>query len=893
MKKIIYCFFLEFLVFSVTCVASPHTTNSINESWKFSKGDFQNAYNKDFDDSLWGNITIPHTWNKADAIDEIPGFYRGTGWYRRSITIPADKKDKQLFIQFDGVNQECELFINGQSVGLHSGGYTAFIFDITKYVKFSEKNLFAIKVSNKHNENIPPLSGDFTFFGGIYRDVNLIFTDKQHISTTYYASSGIFIKTPIVTKEEATVQIRTLVSNDATTTQNLRIENTILSPKSELVLVKSTNAKVAALSTFPIEHSNLKIIRPMLWSPDSPSLYKVITRIYNAKTNELLDEKINPLGLRWFKFTADEGFFLNGKQVKLIGTNRHQTYLNLGNALSDEIHINDVKLLKEMGGNFLRVSHYPQDHVIMEMCDKLGIICSVEIPIVNAITENETFTSNCLNMTREMVMQDFNRPSVFIWAYMNEVLLVRRFKKDSVRNEEYSKNMRLLASKIEKQIREDDPSRYTMIPEHGEMKAYINAGLAAIPMIVGFNLYSGWYGNGTFQGFDNFLDNAKQKIPGKPFIITEYGADVDPRLHSFEPQRFDYTQEYANLYHEHYIKTIFSKPWVAGATIWNLNDFYSEERGYAVPHVNLKGIVSLNREKKDTYLQYQAALLKEPVVLIGGMNWKTRGGIADSTGVCTQPVKVYTNQKNVELFMNGKSIGKQAVIDNIAQFYVPFSNGNIILDAVSAENNSVRDQLKLDFHSVPLNLNNQSQPFTEINVMLGSKRYFEDKTNSVIWIPEKEYTNGSWGYIGGKPFTKRTKYGTQPASELDILGTDNNPIFQTARTGIETFKLDVPNGKYTVCLYLAELQSSTKEQSLVYNLGNVALKEDFVNRIFDVDINGKNVLKELNLSEEFGVQQAIIKKFEIDVTESEGISINFRKVSGEPLLNAIRVYKNY
>ena len=864
-------------------------TSSINQSWRFSKGDFEKAGDVNFDDSKWESVSVPHTWNKEDADDETPGYFRGTGWYRKTLVIPTEQSGKEIYISFDGVNQETELFVNGKSAGTHSGGYTRFCFDITKLVNVGQQNIFAIKVSNRYNENIPPLSADFTFFGGIYRDVNLIFTEKQHISTTYFASPGIFIKTATISEKMASLQIRTLVTNDENNVSILRIENSIISPKAEVVLSKSTTISVSAMSTMPVEQNDLKINSPMLWSPDSPSLYKVITRIYNSKTNKLLDEEINPLGLRWFEFTADKGFFLNGKYLKLIGTNRHQCYLNMGYALSDEMHIRDIKLLKEMGANFLRVSHYPQDHVLMEMCDKLGIICSVEIPIVNAITENEAFTTSCLTMAREMVMQDFNRPSVLIWAYMNEVLLRPPFAKDSIRNAHYFKNVGDLASKIENQIRQDDPARYTMIPCHGNLEAYMSAGLSNVPKIIGFNLYQGWYG-GQFEGADEFLRIAKQKIPNKPFLLTEYGADVDPRLHSFSPLRFDYTQEYANLYHEHYIKTIQERPWISGANIWNLNDFYSEGRSNAVPHVNNKGIVSLDREKKDTYLQYQAILLKTPVVSIGGMNWKIRGGNANEKGVCMQPVKVYSNQPAVELMQNGKSLGSQAVVDNIARFDVPFVNGENTLDASAiTASGIVRNELKIDFRAVPFYL----KEFTEINVMLGSKRYFEDKTASIIWIPEKEYAAGSWGYVGGNEYTKKTKNGTQPASDFDILGTTNDPVYQTARIGLTDFKLDVPDGKYTVSLYWAELQTDKESATLAYNLGNDALKEDFIKREFDVELNGTKVLKSFNLTKEFGAQTAVVKKFELNADNGEGITISFKKQVGETILNAIRVYRNY
>ena len=667
--------------------------------------------------------------------------------YRRTVFVPTENAGKQVFIYFKGANQETELFVNGKSAGIHLGGYTRFCFDITNLIEVGKQNKFAIKVNNRFNENIPPLTADFNFYGGVYRDVFLIYTEKQHISTTHFASSGVYITTPKVSEKEAQVTIKTIVSNDDNKPVNLTVENTIVSNKGLISIKKSTSLKLASGSSQTLEQKEIKVEQPMLWSSDSPTLYTVITRIIDAKTNKLLDEVTNPLGFRWYEFTSDKGFFLNGKPLKLIGTCRHQCFLGMGNAIPDEIHVRDVKLLKNMGANFLRVSHYPQDPTVLEMCDKLGIITSVEIPLDNEITENKEFTDNSLTMAKEMVMQDFNRPSIVIWAYMNEVLLKLPFKQDSIRNAQYYNSVRRLATQIDNQIKKDDPARYTMIPCHGYFEPYQKAGLYEIPQIVGLNLYFGWY-VGVFSDFDAYLDNAKKMIPNKPFLMTEYGADVDPRLHSFNPQRFDYTAEYANLFHEYYIKTILQRPNIAGATIWNLNDFYVEERSNAVPHVNNKGIVTLDRELKDTYLQYQALLSKTPIITIGGMNWKIRGGNTDKNNVCFQPVKVYSNQKSVELTINGKSLGIKQVVDNIAQFDVPFLGGINTLDATTtSENGIIRNQLKVDFRAIPADLST----FSEINVMMGSKRYFEDKKESVCWIPEKEYQPGSWGFVGGWP----------------------------------------------------------------------------------------------------------------------------------------------
>jgi beta-galactosidase len=577
-----------------------------------------------------------------------------------------------------------------------------------------------------------------------------------------------------------------------------------------------------------------------------------------------------------------------------MGTNRHQCFEGLGNALPDEIHVRDIKLLKDMGANFLRVAHYPQDPTIMEMCDKSGIITSVEIPIVNTITVNEQFTKNSLQMAREMVMQDFNRPSVLIWTYMNEVLLKIPNNSNPTKKTEYLTNVGELALKIDNQLSADDAYRYTMIPMHANFEDYDKARLTQIPMIVGWNMYQGWYG-GKIEDFEVVLDDFHAKLKDKPVIVTEYGADVDPRLHSFSPVRFDYTAEYADRLHEHYYKAIKERNYISGAAIWNLNDFYSEERENSVPHVNSKGICTLNRELKDSYLFYQAGLLSRPVVSIGSSNWNIRGGIADSNYVCKQALKVYSNLQEIELIVNGKSIGTKAVNENIACFDVPFRNELNTIEAFgkNVQNEIVCDLKKIDFRMIPSSLKDKILPFSEINVMLGSNRFFEDEINNVIWIPEKEYSPGSWGYLGGSSYQKKTKYAQQPASDLDIYNTNIDPVFQTMRSGLKSFKLDVPDGKYTISFYWAELESAKERKVSVYNLGNDAVADNFTKRIFDVSINNVKVKNNLNISEEFGERTAIIFKSVVDVNSGEGLNIEFEPIVGKTMLNAIRVYRNY
>ena len=891
MKKLFYIFILLFIV--GWAQAQQRVVYTINDGWKFTKGSPFEAQLTGCDDSSWETVNIPHTWNDKDADDETPGFYRGPVWYRKQLFIDKSQEGRRAVIYFEGANQEVRFYLNGQFVGEHKGGYTRFCFDITPHLRYGQENLFAIYVNNVYNPNIPPLSADFTFFGGIYRDVYLQFMNPVHIATNDYASSGVYIRTPEVNNSAASVEITTLLTNDMPQATEIRVENIICDADGKEVKKTQAEVKLAAGETKTDISKKIKIDSPRLWDIDDPYRYMVYTRILDKRKGTLLDEVVNPLGLRWFKFDSEKGFFLNGKGRKLIGTARHQDYFQKGNALRDELHVQDVLLLKEMGGNYLRVSHYPQDPVIMEMCDKLGIVTSVEIPVVNAVTETEEFLHNSVEMAKEMVRQDFNRPSVMIWGYMNEIFLRRPYT-EGKQLEDYYRFTEKVARVLEATIREEDPSRYTMMAYHNMPQYYEDAHLTEIPMIQGWNLYQGWY-EPDINEFQRLLDRAHKAYKGKVLMVTEYGLGVDPRVHSYQPERFDFSQEYGLVYHKHYLNEMMKRPFIAGSSLWNLNDFYSESRVDSVPHVNNKGVVGLNREKKDVYWFYKTALSRRPILVIGNREWKSRGGVVNTAQKeCIQSVPVFSNAEEVELFVNNKSLGKKKIEDNYALFDVPFVGGENLLEAVAVTgDNKLRDMLRIQFQLVGSRLKDEAVPFTELNVMLGSPRYFEDRAANVAWIPEQEYKPGSWGFIGGTSYRRQTGFGTMLGSDIDIHGTDMNPIFQTQRVGIKSFKADVPNGEYSVYLHWAELESDKEREALVYNLGADSEQTFAGNRSFGISINGTTVSDDFNVARDYGYARAVIKKFVITVKDGKGVSVDFHKKEGEPILNAIRIYRNY
>ncbi|HEY5326274.1 MAG TPA: glycoside hydrolase family 2 TIM barrel-domain containing protein, partial [Mucilaginibacter sp.] len=870
--KIRGLFTLTLLFFSIYFLnAQPALKQTINSNWEFHKGDIPGFSDKNPGNVKWEKISLPHSWNITDVNNDT-GYYRGVGWYKKTIYVPASWQGKSIYLYFEGANQVAEVYVNKQLAGKHIGGYTAFSFPVGKLLNYNKDSLTAnevlIKLDNSYNENIPPLNADFTFFGGIYRDVYLITVNPVHFNLDSSAANGIRIKTPQVSDSQANILVDGIVSNMTDDKRMVNIVSSVFTADGKLVKEVKTNVSLPANSTTAFSEPINPILNPHLWSPDDPYLYHIVSSIYDKQGN-LLDRQTNPLGLRWFKFDASTGFYLNGKPLKLIGANRHQAYKGMANALPDALHERDMGLLKAMGANFVRISHYPQDPAVLEACDRLGLLASIEIPIVNRITQSDEFTENCKQMQLEMIRQNFNHPSIILWAYMNEVLLQPRFFRDSPEQQKYFNDVAKLAKTIDSLTRKEDPSRYTMIPCHGDFDLYNKTGITKIPQIIGWNLYPGWY-SPDLAGFGQFLDRHHRELPDKPLIVTEYGADGDTRLHSFVPERFDKTMEYQTIYHKKYLKEIMARPFVSGSAIWCFVDFNSYNRIDASPHINEKGVATDERVPKDVYYYYQANLLKRPFIKIGSRNWTLRGGIADENGTCTQPVEVYSNLPDVSLWLNGKLLSTQTVKDKVASFNVPFANGLDKLKALSVKDGiNYEDFTDINFQMQPVLLKDRSCPFNELNVSLGDTRSYTDDKLQQFWLPEKPYTPGSWGYIGGHVFTMKDTNLQKFGTNKNILGTHHDPIYATQRVAIDDFKLDVPDGKYQVALLFAELLSNKEREA--------------ADRSFDVFINGQKVLEGLGDDNYLEPERAFSVRYTISVINGNGIDVSFKPIKGESI----------
>ncbi|WP_194766534.1 glycoside hydrolase family 2 TIM barrel-domain containing protein [Tamlana sp. I1] len=863
MKQITLLLFFSF-IYNIHAQQVRHI-ETINESWSFYKGtlDFPFTTNNA---TKWEQVTLPHSWNTKDILDDEDGYYRGDGWYKKTMIIPQVFEDQQVFLLFEAANQVASLYVNNKKIGEdHIGGYTSFAKDVTSALKTGE-NEIAIKVNNSHNDEIVPQSADFSFYGGIYRDIQLIITKSVHFEVANLGANAIFVSTPKVSKQKATVSVKSKVVRPKK--GDYFIKQSLYDAKNNVIKVEK--AKVPYGKDVDLDFS---IVAPKLWSPEHPYLYKLVSEIVD-KNDRVYDRIENPVGFRWFNFDPQKGFFINGKPTKLIGTNRHQDFLGKANAVSDEIHRNDMRMLKDMGINFLRISHYPQDPAILEMCNKYGFVSTLEIPFVNKAAANEKGKQNTVNMLKEAIRFNYNNPAIVAWNLGNETTM-----KDPVKlGKDYVNHFVETHKALAKTIKEEDETRYSYSVFFREPAYQDNLGIR-VTDLVGYNKYYGWYLEELEDIDKNLRSLVKRSLeldPDKPFILSEYGGGADPRLRSYHPTRFDFSVEYQFLLHKAYLKTILDMPEIVGANVWNYSDFQVEHRKDAVPHINNKGLVSAERKKKDAYYLYQAVLNKTPFLAITSKSWTKRSGVADSKEdtFATQPVTIVGNGKDVEVFLNGTSLGKKAFEFSAATFDIPFVQGHNLIEAISEKDGKLlKDVAFIDFNLIPKDLKIVTNKFEEIAINVGSYCYFIETDNmDYLWMPDKAYEKGGFGYVGGEflkhPSERRNAIGT----DVSVKGTENDPIYQTQRLGIEAYKFDVPNGTYELSLLLAELKT----------------KDD---NIMDISVNSRPIWTNLNLKEAYGTDRGVTKRFLITVENDHGITVDFKAKKGITRLSGIKLRK--
>ncbi|MEI8341359.1 MAG: glycoside hydrolase family 2 TIM barrel-domain containing protein [Verrucomicrobiota bacterium] len=639
--------------FAKTQSDSARKIVNLDSGWKFIRQDVPGAQAIKFDDSKWESVNVPHTWNSKDGQDGGDNYYRGPGWYRRNLHLDAGVAGKSLFLKFDGAALVTEVFVNGQPAGTHKGAFGAFCFDVTSLLKPGADNEIAVRVDNAKNPAVAPLGGDFTVFGGLYRDVQLLELDKLSISPLDYASSGVYLKQVQVNDKSAEIIIETLLRNANGTEKNPSLKYTVTDAKGKVVLTATGSQTVAASGTATATQ-NLTLENPHLWNGcNDPYLYQVKVDLLND--GKLADTVTQPLGLRYFKVDPDKGLFLNGSHYPLHGVNRHQDRRNKGWAIGPAEHKEDFDMIMEMGCTGVRLAHYQHADYFYSLCDKGGLVTWAELPLVNALGATPEFDANASEQLNELIKQNFNHPSILFWSLFNELHDGGKWL-DAV--PDWS-----LLPKLNAQAHQLDPSRLTA------SAACIkpNDPQNRVTDLVAFNRYPGWYYDKP-DGWPKALEGMKEALPGSSIGISEYGAGANILHHEADlkqpkPGGNWHPEEWQSHIHETAYQAMEKYPWLWCTFVWNMFDFAVDVRDEGeLPGLNDKGLVTQDRKtKKDSFFWYKANWSKEPFVHINSRRFTPR-----PSGPAT--VRVYSNLDKVDLVLNGKSLGEKTGTDHIFEW---------------------------------------------------------------------------------------------------------------------------------------------------------------------------------------------------------------------------------
>jgi beta-galactosidase len=651
---------------------TPPTSNRldilVDAGWRFIQQDVAGAQNPSFDDSTWSMINLPHTWDIAHGQDgPSTPYYRGIGWYRIHLAPDSSYTNRQFFLKFDGAFLVTDVYVNGNLLGEHQGGFAAFAFDATFYLNVGADNVIAVKVNNALNTNVPPLNADFTFWGGIYRDAHLLVTSPVQISPLDYASPGVYLMPTNVSASSANLQVTTVVSNATTAPATVMVRAVITDAATNLVTALTNFVTLPPASASNVV-ANTTIANPHLWNGRyDPYLYQAFVEIWNGSS--VVDLVAQPLGFRYFSFDPTNGFFLNGQYYGLHGVNMHQDWLNCGWALTNAQRVTNFMFLNEIGATVVRLSHYEHHDETYQLADQNGLVVWSEVPNIDYITASAAYYTNALQQLREMIRQRFNHPSVICWSLFNEITL------------QAGPSPSPLISQEAQLAAQEDPTR----PSTAAANSSDKDPTTLYTPIIAFNKYYGWYGGGVTD-FGPWADNFHATYPARIVGVSEYGAGASIYQHSEDPVLEPpnagpyHPEEYQNLFHESYWQQMKARPFLWGTFVWNMFDFGSDGRNEGdTAGRNDKGLVTYDRQvRKDAFYWYKANWTTNPMVYITGHTFTNR-----LTNALT--AKVYGNCDSVELFVNGSSQGVTTSTNSIFTWPLFLQNGSNTLLAVGTK----------------------------------------------------------------------------------------------------------------------------------------------------------------------------------------------------------------
>ncbi|WP_326565547.1 glycoside hydrolase family 2 TIM barrel-domain containing protein [Amycolatopsis rhabdoformis] len=636
----------------------------LDAGWRFVRADVPGAEQPGYADSSWTRTSVPHTWNALDGQDGGGNYYRGAGWYRKHVTPAKALAGKRLWLQFDGVNTVADVWVNGVHLGQHRGGYATFRFDATDALKPGRDNVIAVRVDNSAQADVAPLSADYTFFGGIYRDVSLVAVDPLAVRLDDFGGPGFYLTQRSVTAEQALVDVVTKVRNSSGAPRDVRVRTTVADARGRVVT--RTMSEPQRITGDLDVAQQLAITDPHRWQGTAdPYLYRASVDVLDARTGRVTDTVSQPLGLRTSTVDANQGFFLNGQHLALHGVNAHQDRLDEGWAVADRQRDQDFDLMDEMGVNALRTAHYQQSQHVYDLADQRGYVVWAEIPLVNGITDSAAFRANATQQMSELIRQNFNHPSIAFWGIGNE-----QAKNDAVTNG--------ILQDLADQVKAEDPARLSVYANHkgGQDAVSGHADLAA------YNKYYGWY-DLSAPGPGPWTDQLHAADPARKIAISEYGAGGSVFDHVENstvkppviPSRV-HPEEYETFVHENSWKQIETRPYLWGTFVWNMFDFASDGRteGDTLGR-NDKGLVTYDRQtRKDAFYWYKANWTTTPFVYLTSRRWTSRTEAATT-------VKAYGNGVDtVSLTLNGTPVGAPAASpDHIYTWPVTLAPGKNVV----------------------------------------------------------------------------------------------------------------------------------------------------------------------------------------------------------------------
>ena len=612
---------------------------NINQDWLFVKGLTEVPAALPTEAEM---ISLPHTWNGKDGQDGGNDYFRGTCCYAKQIDKADLPAGDQIFLEINGANSSADVYWNGKKLAHHDGGYSTWRVELTAHIQ--EDNLLCLLVDNAANEEVYPQTADFTFYGGIYRDVNIIAVPAAHFDLETWGCPGIHV-TPVMENANAQVTIKSftigLESGDRVVYRILDAAGTVVAQQ---------------------DNGNFLIVNAHLWDGiQDPYLYTAEAAILRGE--EVLDKVTARFGCRSFEIHPEKGFILNGREYPLRGVSRHQDRWELGNALLPQHHVEDMDLICEMGANTIRLAHYQHDQFFYDLCDERGMVVWAEIPYISRHMPDAN--DNTVLQMKELITQCYNHPSIVVWGLSNEITM------DGAKDPDMIKNHHVLNDLVH----EMDPHRPTVIAciSMCDMdEEYVH-----IPDVVSYNHYFGWYG-GSMEEYGPWFDKFHTKYPNTPIGVSEYGCEA-LNWHNSNPESGDYSEEYQAMYHESLIRQLFSRKYIWATHVWNMFDFGADARAEGGENgQNHKGLITIDRKyKKDSFYAYKAWLNPEPMIHLCGKRYIDR--VEDVT-----KITVYSNLPEVELFANGISLGKKQAADHFFYFDVP-NSGETKLEAVAGD----------------------------------------------------------------------------------------------------------------------------------------------------------------------------------------------------------------